>query len=101
MGQTKIVTADKIALNSVTTRRKMFSYPLKTLFFLITIFGSTLVEAFTTNNPSSTSFLRQKLVHTANSLPIGYIGSHSSPSALFGKKQARAQGNESKRKKAR
>merc|ERR1712194_749599 len=32
---------------------------------------------------------------------LGNVGSHVSPSALFGKKAARAQGNESKRKKQR
>jgi translation initiation factor IF-1 len=78
----------------------MITYSLKPLLFLITIFGSSLVEAFTTNKPS-TRFLRQNLIHSAKSPPIGHVVPLSSHSALYGKKQARAQGNESKRKKAR
>ena len=63
---------------------------LNILLLVLAVCGSSFVEGFTTNAPSST-VLRQ----TVNQAP------QVSSSALFGKKEARAQGNESKRKKNR
>ena len=74
---------------------------LSNILFLVFVFlGTSLVTAFTTNGPF-TSPLRQNLDHSAKSYVIGQAGSTRTSSTLFGKKAARAQGNESKRKKQR
>jgi translation initiation factor IF-1 len=68
-------------------------YKLSNILVLVfAILGSSLVEAFTTNTPSH-AVLRQTVDFAS---PV--VGSNS---ALFGKKEARAQGNESKKKKER
>lgn len=78
----------------------MIAKLLNILFLVFTIFGSSLVEAFTTNGPSTT-LLRRNLNQGIKSPVTGHTGSPISSSTLFGKKEARAQGNESKRKKNR
>lgn len=78
----------------------MISKLLNILFLVLTIFGGSFVEAFTANG-SSTAFRRQNLNQGFESNVLGRTASPFSSSALFGKKAARAQGNESKRKKQR
>ena len=76
-------------------------YKLSNILVALFILGSSsVVQAFTTTGPS-TAFLRQNLNQAVESPVFGHAGSSVSSSALFGKKEARAQGNESKRKKAR
>mmetsp|Transcript_4003 Transcript_4003/g.9293 ORF Transcript_4003/g.9293 Transcript_4003/m.9293 type:complete len:156 (-) Transcript_4003:456-923(-) len=70
------------------------------LIALFAILGTSCVQAFTTNGPSTT-LLRQHLSPGINSPVFGNYQSSAASSALFGKKEARAQGNESKRKKNR
>ena len=83
-----------------TELRNMISKLLNTFLLVFAVFGSSFVEAFTTNGPSTT-FLRQSLNQGVKSPVLGHAGFPISSSALFGKKEARAQGNESKRKKNR
>lgn len=64
------------------------------------IFCSYVVRAFTTKDPSS-NFLRRDSYHAIPGCFCSAPSSRTSSSALFGKKEARAKGNESKRKKAR
>ena len=77
----------------------MISKLLNFLLIALIVCGSTFVGAFTTNGPSKAA-LRQNLYQGIQSPVVGHSG-FSSSSALFGKKEARAQGNESKRKKNR
>jgi translation initiation factor IF-1 len=78
----------------------MVSKLLNILLVVFTILGSSLVGAFTTHGPSTTC-LRQNLNQGVNSPVLGRSSTPVSSSTLFGKKAARAQGNESKRKKQR
>lgn len=78
----------------------MVSKILNILLVVLAVYGSSFVDAFTTNGPSS-SILRQTLNQGVQSPVLGRAGCQESSSALFGKKAARAQGNESKRKKQR
>mmetsp|Transcript_16191 Transcript_16191/g.44830 ORF Transcript_16191/g.44830 Transcript_16191/m.44830 type:complete len:153 (+) Transcript_16191:115-573(+) len=64
---------------------------------LFAILGTSLVQGFTTNGPTN-ACLRQ---HGIESSSRGNIASPVSKTVLFGKKEARAQGNESKKKKTR
>jgi len=77
----------------------MVSKLFNVIILVFSIFGSSLVAAFTTNRPLPT--IDQKFQRGVESIVIGNIRSQISSSALFGKKEARAQGNESKRKKNR
>jgi len=80
--------------------KKVTMNKLPKILLALFIFGSSLVRAFTAKDPS-TNFLQinsnQKIASSLKTVPPSSISS----SALFGKKEARAQGNESKRKKAR
>ena len=76
----------------------MISKLLNFLLLALILCGSTFVEAFTTSGPSNAA-LRPTLNQGLESPVVGHSGISSS--ALFGKKAARAQGNESKRKKQR
>lgn len=71
------------------------------LVLLFAILSCAFVQGFTTNG-SSNAFSRQTLTnHGVESRVFGNIGSSVSKTTLFGKKEARAQGNESKKKKMR
>ena len=78
----------------------MIRKSINILFLLFTILGSSLVESFTTTGPS-TSSLRPNFQKGIDSCARGQSSSPVTSSTLFGKKAARAQGNESKRKKQR
>eukprot|EP00536_Pseudo-nitzschia_multiseries_P013840 jgi/Psemu1/310333/fgenesh1_kg.622_\ len=67
---------------------------------LFAILGSSLVQGFTANGASN-AVLRQTVNLGIESPLLGNVGSSVSKTALFGKKEARAQGNESKKKKTR
>ena len=74
---------------------------LNVLFLVFAIFANSPVASFTATG-TSTRIDCQKFHREIEPHVPGHAGSSiSSPSALFGKKQARAQGNESKKKKAR
>jgi len=74
---------------------------LAQILVVLFIFGSSVVRAFTANDPSTNFLQRNSNYAVAPSLRTVPVSSISSGSALFGKKEARAQGNESKRKKNR
>jgi len=71
------------------------------LVVLFAILGCAFVQGFTTNGPSNAFSRQTSMNHGVESRVFGNIGSSTSTTALFGKKEARAQGNESKKKKTR